>query len=1114
MRLTENEAIQLLQCMLGGIGQKSLAAKMGMDAKTISDALNDSTRLYRNPTRDATKEFFDNCLDESMANVSAYIASAYEWLAAKEPGYSNEILAAIAKENPITADGENIDWSSIQCAEELESRLKLLPSLDKVKAVLKECIQIESWLEHKIRANRGNRPARQKQETRFDELHQYDRETRALETARAKQGDSLPTEHVRRGWLVERVLHADGSVIVVEAPAGYGKTTLLDSIVLDKSLVAASLQCKWDDPVRSEQTSILEALNDQLSSVSVSYRDAIEHMSKATESPSDKINSMISAMQKAGSEPQPIKYITLDALDELKDSRHVLNLLDRLAMAGGFGWLKVVCSTRKWEAGREDRGYYVVRPLEELTHTKSDIEAYALKRLKSVMHSKGDSTTGIASTIADRSNGIFQYAVIVLDALCSGVVDIDDLDELPSDIFSLYDWYLARYLDGGSASDKDDLITILNMVAASAAPVPEEIITCALSLGSRRWGKTKSSLERFLVCTRTDAGTLYSFFHKSFADYLFSNRHGGKSAEEEGVAFLALGCYRAKGLDRLSYWAKDYIQVYLAWLLYRANNNALLDVLDFDLRAARCEVLHDEAYAKSCIDHFELAQDVIVFQMPAREEVLAWSALKVFDALLSQEEERTGNPRCNAPAKLLGDWLFSCNHYIFVLVSTSHFDEAFQVSREVISSMGGLDIRPAEAASDPEKELFQEYAVLYETVAYDVLTVGQPQAQDEVKVSDYYDKAIDLYASQDDAEGYLKAACNKSLYEVEHVDAKKALDDIGCLVSSCGLQESLSMSAGCDELIEIANPCRAGAKTRIKAESAFNHMNNLGYCLTLAGKEVEGLRLFGICEALAFDEAGIDKGGPYSEHDKAELFHLEAIAFYRLGEYEKAIEYEKRSIPGLQDVWGAESSKLCGPYNMLGNAMLSKGMAAEAVIYFEKALAIASSNWAPGHTRLINIRLNLARAVTRLGMAEVDLQAKLNLISKAELQLKEVQECADRLHGQNPWEDPDPSFLKMQLVTCEILEAQANYHDALHICEKIADAYRLKAPSDERALGTTLLYLAELYSKVGLYQEATRVLDDCKSTLSHTLNTLSGDLSHHPQWACVALLENSLSRAD
>lgn len=1113
IQLTENEAIQLLQCMLGGVGYKKLGAIMGLDPQTISAALSGSDRLYRDETRKATKKFFNNCLHGSRTNVSAYIASAYEWLTEREPGYSNKILEAIAKLNLITADGDNIDWSSTESVEDLEYKLNLLPNLNSVAAAFKECIQIETWLEHRVRANRGKRSSRQKQEEQIGDLCQYDKEIRALETAKAEQRAILPAEHVKRDWLIERVLHADGSVTVIEAPAGYGKTTLLDNIVSDKSFAATSLHCKWDDPARNEQMSILDALNDQLASVSKVYRDAIEQMSKASESPSDKINSMISAMQKVGSESQPVRRIIIDALDELKDSTHVLNVLDRLAIAGGYGWLKVICSTRKWEAGREDRGYCVIRPLEEPEYSVGDIEVYALKRLQNVPHSIAVNVADIASTIAGRSSGIFQYAVIVLDALCNGIVGMDDIHELPSDIFSLYDWYLARYLDGTSAADKDNLITILNMVAASAAPVPEEIITCALSLGSRSWSKTKSSLDRFLVCTRTSSGTLYSLFHKSFADYLFSSRHGGESAEEEGVAFLAMGCYRAKGLDRLSYWASDYIQVYLVWLLYRASNNALLDVRDFDLGSARLEVLHDEGYAKSCLDLFEPAQDVIAFQTPAREEVLSWSAMRIFGEILSSEERIAGCGQQSDKKERLCNWLFSCNHHIFVLVSMSRFNEALRIGNQTIAALSDLDAQECDCGDELEKEILQEYALLYETIAYDVLTVGQPSINDDEEVSVYYERAIRVYSFLNDIEGYLKAACNKALYEVEHVDAKQALQDIEKLISACGLQNSLLSTTDQDKRIMISNPCIEGTKALIKAESAFNHMNNLGYCLTLSGKETEGLRLFAICEALTLDEVGAGRDGLFSEHDKAELYHLESIAYYRLGEYAMAVNCEEKAIPSLQEVWGADSPKLCGPYNMIGSAYHAMHQPYSAISFFERALSIAGRNWGPNHTRLKNIQLNLARAEIFLA-SETDIKTDINkanlLLDRAASRIATVLDIDAIPSTTEPWKSHDSGFLKAQLSLSELLEARGELEKALAIREEIVQAYRSRRFKDNRSLGSSFLGLSRLQIRLRRYEEARYSLNQAREHLSESLSTLNGDYTGHPLWVQTNAISDQL----
>lgn len=1107
MHLTECEAIQLLNCILGNIGKKPLAEKMGMTFRTVSDAINGrDDRINRDAMRAATKLFLDECLDENRGNVSQYIASAYDWLKTKEPNYSDEIIGSIEGVNPKSMDGSDIEWCSIKSGKDLKEALEQLSEITEVAEVVKQCIQIESRSEHIMRINWEKRVNGDEKPSHTSALSKYNKKSLAAEAARADRIASLPSSHVKREWLVKHILNAKGSVIAVEAPAGYGKTTLLESIASSGIPVAAFVKCKWDDPDRSEQMLILDSISAQLSDASDSYRKSIERLSKTAKSPSDKINSMISAMQNPEDGDGQVRYILIDALDEVKDSQHILSLLDRLALTSGYDWLKVVCSTRRWGEGRRSRGYCVVRPMSESSKTENDIEEYALKRLSVESGSKRDNAQSIASAIAARSDGIFQYAVTVVDALCDGIVCEDDIGNLPSDIFGLYDWYLHRYFKGNyfkdnSGPDRDTLTTVLNMVAASPSPVPEEIITSALSLGSRRWEKTKSVLDRFMVCTKTDAGTLYSLFHKSFADYLFSSRHGGTSAKEEGVAFLALGCYRARYLDRLSYWANDYVQVYMVWLLDRANNNALLDVADFDLRLARFEVLHDESHAKSCLNLLEPASDVIVFKVPAREEVLSWSAMRIFGEILISKEGVAECIQEPAEKERLRNWLFSCNHYIFVLVSTSRFSKALQVGNETIAALSNLDAWSFELDDGFERGILQELASLYETIAYDVLTVGQPSAKGDIEVSDYYDKAISIYSFLNDAEGYLKATCNKALYEVEHVNAEKALCDIESLISTCDLQNSLLRASTCDKIITIANPCRnrKGERTLIKARSAFNHMNNLGYCLTLAGKEKEGLSLFGICEALAFDEMGADKDTLFSEHDKAELFHLESIAYYRLGEYVMVAKCEEKAIPGLQEVWGADSPKLCGPYNMIGSAYYAQHQPSSAIPLFEKALSIASTNWEPNHSRLKNIQLNLARAEILLA-SESSIEERDRLLDQAANRIDTVLDANAVSSAEEPWEDPDSGFLKAQLSLSELLEVKGELENALAIRERIVQAYRSNPLSNDRSMGSSLLGLSRTQANLGLYEKARLSLKEAKACLMRSLSTIEGDYANHPLW--------------
>lgn len=1099
MQLSENEAIQLICHMLGESG-KPLAERMEMDPETIYDALNNSTRLYRDKTRTSTKEFFDRRLDEGRDHLLAYISSVYDWLTQKKPEYSSEVLTAIAAACPTRVDGTSIDWSSVNCLDDFDTALKSLPNVKNAAKVLIEYVKIESRQEQKLRTNRAklHTPVNETQDGNTAP-RQDSKNDRLFEPAEGCQEYTLPTVHIERAWLLRRILSQKSSVVAIEAPVGFGKTTLLSCIASRIAQSAVFVRCKWDDPVYCEQLAILDLINTRLSALNSKYKNVIKSLSKPTESPSEKVNSTVSAMQKTGEYQQPTSYIIIDALDELKDSRLIYNLLDRLSLAGGFGWIKVICSTRKWSQGREDFGYSVIRPAEDALHSKEDIESYALRRLMPLPRRLASNAERIASTIASKSNGIFQYAVIVLDALSSNIIDERYLEDLPPGIFSLYDWYLSRYLDSNESVDRDTLVTILYMVTASPSPVPEEIITSALLLGARPWNKTKNALNQFLVSSDLPEGTLYSLFHKSFADYLFSSRHDGKPAEEEGIAYLALGCYRANRLDRLSPAARNYIQVYLLWLLFNAKNNALLDVPDFDLGAVRQKAMKDTDYADGCLRIFEPAKDVIAFRAPAREEIVAWSAMRIYLTILQETQGASEDCRNDKAKQAAYKWLYSCNHYVFVLSATYQFDKAMQDSDEFVSIINSLDIESTKTSSELGTKIIRECALMYETIAYDVLTVGQPALRDKTAISEYYSKAISLYASLNDAEGYLKAACNKALYEVEHRDPQAALNEIRQLLASCDLQRSLLTNFDNRKLVEISNPCKANSTALVSAESILNHLNNLGYCLTVAGKEVEGLEIFSICESMVYDEDGTDRKGPFNQHDKSELFHLKAIALYRLGEYGKVIECEEKAIPGLQETWGVQSTKLCGPYNMMGTAHLAQGDTDNAIRCYEKALSIALANWGQNHSRLINIQLNLARAKILHASERISDDSKA-LFQDAAKRIKAVLATSKPATINDPWENQPSSFLRAQSILAELLDAKGKKQEALRIQQKIVETYRSKPTLDARSLGSSLLGLASLQLLSLRYNDAQITLDQAKQYLRECLRTVDGDYSKHPLW--------------
>ena len=154
MRLSESQAMALLHAMLGGeVPQDRLAIMLGLDRGTVATALEGNDDHYFNTkTRKRTKDALDACIDPQKKQVSEHIASAYDWLDAKNIDYSEELLGAIK-----SAIGEPIvdKWANISSGQDLKKELQSnLIEMEKICDAVKDCMQIETNKEHKARRER------------------------------------------------------------------------------------------------------------------------------------------------------------------------------------------------------------------------------------------------------------------------------------------------------------------------------------------------------------------------------------------------------------------------------------------------------------------------------------------------------------------------------------------------------------------------------------------------------------------------------------------------------------------------------------------------------------------------------------------------------------------------------------------------------------------------------------------------------------------------------------------------------------------------------------------------------------------------------------------------
>lgn len=909
-------------------------------------------------------------------------------------------------------------------------------------------------------------------------------------------------EIVRRDWLAEEILSSDASVVVLEAPAGYGKTETLKQFVAGRTNVISFLQCNWDNPLASDEMWVMDSINKDLIRSSRTYEKSVSGLSKNIAS-KEGVEAMLAGISGAANSVSEDKYIVIDAIDELSSSDRLKLFLRQLAGARGYSWIKVVCSTRYWGDFRPDGGIEVIAPILEQDKNKLDIEMYLQRRLSNCLLENGQIVDALAEDLALKSEGIFQYAAYVANALERGQLSVDELADLPASIFNLYEYDLIRLREKEHVDSKT-LNSLIHMIAASPQPVPEEILFS--SLGWQCWNDIHDSVALILTEEEKPSGTTFSFFHKSFEDYLLSKKDAGKIIDE-GYSLLAAGCYIARQEEGLSPLASAFIQTNLLWFLHRAKASMTMSLGTFNLASAKEEMFSDLEYANRCISLFEPADDVVLFKDAAREEKLSWSAFKVFETLSHASLPMTGNSIFDKHTCVLG-MLMSGLHMVFALTSMNRFDEAYETGCDILSSLEiGCDTRLS-TVIDSNSEIQQIWldraflsslALLFETLAYDVLTLGQPtKSHGFGTVRLYYENAIDAYEKAGDTEGFLKSICNLALFEVERLGPNPlAALRIQNTLEKCCLREALLAAENGDERIAIQSPLVPNRIDEICLESGFNHLNNLGYCLVAVSKASEGLAVLNTCEAIA----NTHREGLIQPHDTAELPHLQSMAYYQFGDYSRVVELEDEAYARLSKVWGSHSTKLCGPLNQKGSAKLFLGEPTEALACFEESLSIAREVWPATHTRLLNTQIKICDALIAMARREPDKTTRDDLINRASNLIQQTIAEGFSLNGEACWDEPSPSFLRAQTTLAHVYAETDRANEAVSICEKIVNHHRSNSEGrSSKLLGIALLSLARMQISAADYIYAMESLNEAAESLKRTLTTDNGDYKTHPIW--------------
>lgn len=244
------------------------------------------------------------------------------------------------------------------------------------------------------------------------------------------------------------------------------------------------------------------------------------------------------------------KFIVIDALDESLEfdgaqgrqiTRHIVELLG--SRAGGMPkWLRVLATTRD----RRDVITAIQEPFAtriipaEDQHNIDDLRNYVLARaatgvVEQKLEAASVSAEALAETITKKSGGKFLYAVKVLNAIGSGALPLDRLDDLPPGMDGFYmDAFERRFPEH---QDYAPVSALLGVLCVEREPMSEAELSAILGRPDAQVGNMLQRLEDFLrVDDKRVGDERYAFDHFSLAQWLCEKKSGFRRAGRFSVA--------------------------------------------------------------------------------------------------------------------------------------------------------------------------------------------------------------------------------------------------------------------------------------------------------------------------------------------------------------------------------------------------------------------------------------------------------------------------------------------------------------------------------------------------------------------------------------------------
>lgn len=387
-----------------------------------------------------------------------------------------------------------------------------------------------------------------------------------------KEYNLLSKEFYGRAWLQERIEHwqdrTSSKALIIYGRPGSGKSAFCVNYAHYNSDVYGCFLCEWNHEYSIHPAKLIKTMAFRLATKLPDYRSMLLRQLQTDGLALDDmkaenlfeylltypLNHLVDGDRETG-------IIVVDGLDEAEvgGENPVAQIFSR-SVEQLPRWIKFIFTSRSERS--VIRHFPTTDSLDivkDIPEGYNDIMAYLLHSLQGLQ--RLPNRLEVLNRICCLSEGIFLYAVLLVDDINEGVIDINDVHNLPRGLNAFYGVSMERKFR--TEEEYLEVRPFLEMLCVADA-VPEVFVISICGFTKYNYLMLLDRLGSWVVRHEQGDMTTLGLFHKSVSDWLCNGEYSGRFFVDSRVGALRLARFCRRKLENgereIAPSAREYIR--------------------------------------------------------------------------------------------------------------------------------------------------------------------------------------------------------------------------------------------------------------------------------------------------------------------------------------------------------------------------------------------------------------------------------------------------------------------------------------------------------------------------------------------------------------------------